>query len=126
MKSKVAIWLLILFVSVGFRDVFTVVYFYGNQSYIIENFCVNKVQPQKQCNGKCYLADQLEDDQSNEKQIPLGTLVDHYELKILPTEPQLHNSFLNYLKPRSALRNLIVSRYHADSQDLVKPPPRMI
>jgi len=30
-----------------------------NRTYIIENFCVNKDKPLLQCDGKCFLAEQL-------------------------------------------------------------------
>lgn len=30
-----------------------------NKAYIIENFCVNKDKPMMNCDGKCYLAEQL-------------------------------------------------------------------
>ncbi len=31
-----------------------------NQSFIVKELCVNKDQPQLQCNGKCYLKKQME------------------------------------------------------------------
>lgn len=30
-----------------------------NKAYIIENFCVNTDKPMMNCDGKCYLADQM-------------------------------------------------------------------
>ncbi len=30
-----------------------------NKAYIIENFCVNKDKPMMNCDGKCYLAEQM-------------------------------------------------------------------
>ncbi|GAA3522814.1 hypothetical protein GCM10022393_41850 [Aquimarina addita] len=41
-------------------------YFQLNVDYIIENYCINKERPQLQCNGKCYLMNQLSE------QNPLG------------------------------------------------------
>lgn len=30
-----------------------------NKAYIIENFCINKDKPMMNCDGKCYLAEQM-------------------------------------------------------------------
>lgn len=46
MKERLAIFLTILFISFGCRDVLTIVYFYGNQTFFIENFCVNRKKPE--------------------------------------------------------------------------------
>lgn len=32
-----------------------------NKAYIIENFCVNKDKPMMNCDGKCYLAQQMKE-----------------------------------------------------------------
>lgn len=34
-------------------------YFQLNVDYIIENYCINKERPELDCNGKCYLMEQL-------------------------------------------------------------------
>ncbi len=34
-------------------------YFQLNIDYFVENYCVNKNRPELQCNGKCYLMEQL-------------------------------------------------------------------
>ncbi|MEO1628649.1 MAG: hypothetical protein AAFV25_26110, partial [Bacteroidota bacterium] len=72
---------------VGFRDVFTIVSFYGNRASIAENLCVNKDEPVKKCRGKCYLSKQLEDNSTEQGEAPpANRLFDHFELKVLPTE----------------------------------------
>lgn len=37
-----------------------VLYYQLNIDYIIETYCVNKEEPELQCNGKCHLAKQLQ------------------------------------------------------------------
>ncbi|WP_067149533.1 hypothetical protein [Pseudotamlana agarivorans] len=37
-----------------------VAYYELNIDYIIENYCVNKEEPEFQCNGKCHLAKQFQ------------------------------------------------------------------
>ncbi|EIM74092.1 hypothetical protein A3SI_16627 [Nitritalea halalkaliphila LW7] len=39
-----------------------------NKAAIIENFCVNTTQPELKCDGKCYLAQQLEAEKERQEQ----------------------------------------------------------
>ncbi|WP_228690771.1 hypothetical protein [Lunatimonas sp.] len=39
-----------------------------NKATIIENFCINKSQPELQCDGKCYLAQQLKAEKEKREQ----------------------------------------------------------
>lgn len=39
-----------------------------NKAAIIENFCVNKAQPELKCDGKCYLAQQLKAEKEKQDQ----------------------------------------------------------
>lgn len=39
-----------------------------NKAAIIENFCVNKSQPELKCDGKCYLAQQLKAEKEKQEQ----------------------------------------------------------
>lgn len=41
-------------------------YFYANQASIAQKYCINKDKPQLKCNGKCHLAKQLGNDQSDQ------------------------------------------------------------
>jgi hypothetical protein len=42
------------------------------KAYIIENFCINKEEPEKHCNGKCHLEKQVEKEvnSSNKDSVP--------------------------------------------------------
>lgn len=39
-----------------------------NKSFIIENFCINKSQPELKCDGKCYLSQQLTAEKEKQEQ----------------------------------------------------------
>ena len=41
-----------------------------NKNHIANNFCINKNKPALQCNGKCYLARQLKEQEKQERQAP--------------------------------------------------------
>ncbi|MGN6800790.1 MAG: hypothetical protein ACTHJN_02725 [Ginsengibacter sp.] len=53
-----------------FSSLFIEADFYANQSYIAKNLCVNRNKPMMHCNGKCYLAKKLNDQDKN--QTPTG------------------------------------------------------
>lgn len=40
-------------------NVAVISYFYSNQTYIAEAFCINKDNPELHCDGKCYLSQKL-------------------------------------------------------------------
>jgi hypothetical protein len=42
--------------------------YFLNKSYIAQVLCINKEKPQKHCNGKCYLARQLKEQQKQDQQ----------------------------------------------------------
>lgn len=50
------------------RPVLPVFDYVINQDYIAEYLCVNKDKPMLECNGKCYLAKMLQEEQEEKKQ----------------------------------------------------------
>lgn len=44
--------------------------FYMNQSYIAKNLCVNRDKPMMHCNGKCYLAKKIKQQEKQDQQAP--------------------------------------------------------
>ncbi|MDF0716406.1 hypothetical protein PY092_09620 [Muricauda sp. 334s03] len=50
------------------RPVLPVFEYVVNQDYIAEYLCVNKDKPMLNCNGKCYLAKMLQEEQDEKKQ----------------------------------------------------------
>lgn len=65
-----------LFLALAFKPIyhFSYVVYYGcNIDYIIETYCINKDEPEIQCNGKCHLAKQIAPESTNSEE--KGTLV---------------------------------------------------
>ncbi len=53
---------ILLFASFAIRpamEISTVLYYQFNIDTIVEKYCVNKERPRLQCNGKCYLMNQM-------------------------------------------------------------------
>lgn len=70
-----------LIVSVGFRDLFTVLSFYTQRALITEAFCVNINRPELMCNGQCYLARQMQQEEDEERAMfPFPGQFDHFQL----------------------------------------------
>lgn len=70
-----------LIVSVGFRDVFTVLSFYSQRALITEAYCVNINRPELMCNGQCYLARQMQQEEDEERtMLPFPGQFDHFQL----------------------------------------------
>ncbi|MCP4522086.1 MAG: hypothetical protein GY827_10415 [Cytophagales bacterium] len=66
-----------------------------NQDFYIENFCINKAEPQLQCHGKCHLKKKLEKTEKAENSIP--------SLQLEFTEPiylelEINNTISSFLK----------------------------
>ncbi|TMU56463.1 hypothetical protein [Flagellimonas algicola] len=64
----------ILFVALSMlvRPLWPIVEYVVNYNYIATVLCENKEKPQLQCNGKCYLAKQLEKSSGQDEQNPFG------------------------------------------------------
>ncbi|OQD43062.1 hypothetical protein BUL40_08195 [Croceivirga radicis] len=78
-KKYLAIFFLVIFALRPAYFVGYFSYFQFNIDYFIENYCINKERPELECNGKCYLMEQLAAaDQSKKEQ-----QADHAVLSLL-------------------------------------------
>ncbi len=66
-----AILLLIIFGLMLIRPAMPFIVYGLRKDYIIENFCINKYEPEMQCNGKCHLKEQVAGNQSEDQTVPL-------------------------------------------------------
>ena len=70
LKSCLAYVLAALVLLQTFSREVLVVDYALNRATITARFCVNKARPQLQCNGRCYFAKQLKQQQERENQLP--------------------------------------------------------
>lgn len=74
MKGILSILLLFVFCFSVLRPVFPYVEYIFNYDYIVAVLCINKEKPELECNGKCYLDEQLakvaNTGQSQKEQLP--------------------------------------------------------
>jgi hypothetical protein len=57
---------MICFLLMTFSKGLTLINFYLNQETITAKFCVNKNKPQLHCNGKCFLAKKIKEQEQKE------------------------------------------------------------
>ena len=67
-----AVLLLLLHAYILLQPVIPYVDYMIRKGYIIENLCINKEEPEKQCNGKCHLEKQVKTgvEKTNENDVP--------------------------------------------------------
>ncbi|WBL42995.1 hypothetical protein PBT90_19905 [Algoriphagus halophytocola] len=67
LKSSLYIWLCAVLVMNSMVYSVIKVSFTMNQKYIIDNFCINTDKPMLNCDGKCYLATKLKEEQERQE-----------------------------------------------------------
>lgn len=95
--------LLFTYLSAVLGALTPLVYYFANQDYIAENLCENRASVIQDCNGKCYLNNQLSETAENQNQEVSTSLEKCPELLSFPI-PELQtqlfsdvNSFPNVL-----------------------------
>lgn len=76
------------------------VHFYANQKALAEEFCINRNKPQILCNGKCYLADQLQKIMQEEQQ--------QKEKPIIPPLKLKDSEYFSHVMPLSVLVSRVI------------------
>jgi hypothetical protein len=90
-----------------------------NRNYIAAELCVNKAKPAMHCNGKCYLAKKIKDEEAQQKQ------------QRTSSKPMFAEAYLQAgatFKCYTWQLGEILSRYQADYfynpyQSTFRPPP---
>jgi hypothetical protein len=70
LKKFSTIILLTIIILQTFGSFVIQVDYFLNKSYIAKVFCINREKPKMHCNGKCYLAKQLKEQEQQEQQAP--------------------------------------------------------
>ncbi len=102
-KSLLAYVLVVLVLLQTFSREVLVVDYALNRATITARFCVNKARPALHCDGKCYFAKQLRQQQERENQLPSPL---KERLEMLPLGPAC------LVPPRPATYPAVAARYH--------------
>ena len=120
-KNSVALLLTLLLLVNVLSSFFVISTFYSNQTYFVDNFCVNKAQPTLCCKATCHLNKILkvvDSEQSSPESLKLSSLSFEYivaELLLIDT-----SCFSNRVRFSRYYSNL----YHSILGSLPKHPPR--
>jgi hypothetical protein len=122
--SSIIVALLFVY-TINFKSFVTVSYFV-NQAEIIELFCVNKDKPVLQCNGKCHLATQLAEVETDAADSPFSESNITYSLEInldLAQAPLDIQPNLGLIKQEIYISNSanLCDGFHA----ITSPPPKV-
>ncbi len=100
MRKYITILLLLVLHTKPVANGIIVFDFLLNQEYIKEFLCINKEKPELQCNGKCYLMQQLKETEKESKD----------------TFPELHSEKIEYV----SLENIDIQEKEIKYQDILK------
>ncbi len=108
MKVLTAILLLTIIFLQTFSSFVIRADYFINKSYIARVLCINKAKPETHCNGKCYLAKQLKQQEEQDQQAPAPKWekVDVQPF-FLPGSPDLSNDQL-----------LVTTKYRTENEML--------
>ena len=121
LKSTLYIWLCAVLLMNSMVYSVIKASFTMNQKYIIDNFCINTDKPMMNCDGKCYLATKLKEEQERQENTPALTFNQDFGVYI-------SNSALSYQHPSNTTEAIAhVSFYQnwfgqTNSKEIDHPP----
>lgn len=92
-----------------------------NKAYIVDTFCVNKDKPMMNCDGKCYLAQQMKE--AKEKRDANSTHKFNTDFGVYIQAPALGQSHLTYFSPLHQPVALYLEPFqNQPAKEINKPP----
>lgn len=101
------------------RPVMPVFEYVVNQDYIAEYLCVNKDKPMLNCNGKCYLAKMLQEEQEEKKQNLPSINLEEYPIGFVDI---LFYDFAEHILKRNGLPEFSPRDPRQFAQSVFHPP----
>ncbi|MBB6326241.1 hypothetical protein FHS59_001869 [Algoriphagus iocasae] len=120
-KSTFYIWLCAVLMMNSMVYSVIKVSFTMNQKYIIDNFCVNKDKPMMNCDGKCYLATKLKEEQERQENKTAISFSQDFGIYI-------QQQSLTYLHPTNSIEQVAHTSFYQDwfgqteSKEIDHPP----
>lgn len=102
LKRGFAILILAALAAQSFSQLGIVAYYRLNRAYIAKYLCINRDKPMMHCNGKCYLARQLRENEQREHQ---GNVEVKADIALFCSTSQ------DFLFPSLPAKPIVLSRY---------------
>ncbi|MBW8201006.1 hypothetical protein [Flagellimonas abyssi] len=109
----------LLYIMAMLRPVMPVFEYMVNQDYIAEYLCVNKDKPMLNCNGKCYLAKMLQEEQDEKRQNLPSINLEEYPIGFVNI---LFCDFVEIISETNKLPEFIPSDPRQFAQSVFHPP----
>lgn len=96
-----------------------------NQTYIAQNLCINRLNPASNCNGKCYLMDQLAGKQNTSATNNAEPFtMNIYE--VVPHEIIVELHLVKFEKSIKLVNSVTGSKLSEVFTDIIIPPPKPV
>lgn len=124
-RQFIAVWCIIIYiVAIGYPFVLNCSYKL-NKTYIAQNLCINRLNPDSECNGKCYLMNQLNGMSKNSPSDNAQPIT----FNVYETVPHeiVSGVHLNKIVESIRFYKLYSTFYKSDYiTDIVIPPPQLV
>ncbi|MGS4344298.1 hypothetical protein ACKUSY_01610 [Myroides odoratus] len=106
MKKQLLLFLLLSFIYQNTSSFWILTSFYINQTYIVENICINRFDAIPMCYGSCYLQSELSEDSDKKMDLPLMKTKEiqplfnqsmAYEYEVVPRITIEHKPYPSYV-----------------------------
>ena len=121
MKQFTAIFLAVLVGLTSSSSLFIWLTYEVAQPYVEEMWCVNKARPEKQCHGKCFLHEQLKEQQEDTPQKAPLNVDDALKLTVFYFETD-RGAGLALLRKRQTIFNHSVLKDQLFTSEYFHPP----
>lgn len=125
-NKLVSILLLLALIGSNFSSYFVFAGFQINNQYIADNLCENRMRPQLNCKGKCYLMKKLKQAEESEKKQAEKNEVKNIEVLIL--QGAFNLSFIPFSMDTELLKVSMLCNFRCVSHHIgsIFRPPRII
>lgn len=94
MRTFTALLVIVILLSLQWRDTLTYISFRVNQERIAREMCINRFSPELMCGGSCVLAEQLEENNRTENEDGLPPALSNHDQVVFLQLLSTGNSFL--------------------------------
>jgi len=123
LRKTGAIFFVFLYMLAMLRPIQPCIEYLLNQDYIAEFLCINKDEPELQCNGKCHLVKEIEKQQQEEPITTLSVSMENYPIGFVNIyQLKLFSNPLNQDRPRFSYSQL----YQFDFYKNTFQPPELV
>lgn len=127
LKKTISIFIVISLVITSFSHYWVYLGFEINKKFISKNLCENRMRPEMECNGKCYLMKKLKQVEENDKKQDREHILKNLEISFIikPQQINFHKVYeVQLIKRRFSTFSSFYSNEYTRS--IFHPPQRIL